>query len=939
MNRIEKDKKQNNRFVAGRLVLYTLILAAFIVVIVFYYRMLYNETKENIISKGRNNATETANKLDRTLASYIDLLRLASYSMDNMIREGRTNEEILDYMSNETVAFHDSMNSETTGLYGYINGIYMDGSGWVPDEGYVPTERPWYKQTKAGNGKIVLGDPYLDMDTGNYTITIGKVLCDAKSVLAVDLFLNQLQEISDEHADRSDFISEIIINVRGEIMTHPDKSRIRTFIGASGDPIDVAVSEKLDRDNESFFYMQKGGRDYIVYIMPLQYNWLSVSVIDATDDFEGLRIPLIFTILTAIIVGFALGFFMITSDKRRREARALAIETERANAASEAKSDFLSNMSHEIRTPINAILGMNEMVLRVSGDKEVVEYSENIRNAGNTLLGIVNDILDFSKIEAGKMEIIPAEYELSSMLNDLVTMIDIRAKEKGLKLITDFDRNMPRTLFGDETRIKQIIMNLLTNAVKYTEKGSVTFEAGFERIPDDNDSIMLRVYVRDTGIGIKKEDMDKLFAKFERIEENRNRKVEGTGLGMSISMNLIRMMGSEIEIKSVYGKGSSFGFRLKQEVIGWDPIGDYEKTYESEREERGKYRAKFTAPEARILVVDDNIMNLTVFRSLVKQTKVMIDTCESGDECIHMTYAMKYDLVFLDHMMPQKDGIETLEEIRRSPNNPNNTTPFICLTANAISGAREKYIEAGFNDYLTKPIDPDRLEDMMIEYLPEELVIEGAVREESDDVHDTGKIRKDLASLTQIGIEVAKGIKNSGSEEAYYDLLKVFADSVDDRSKEIEDYYLTEDYKDYTIKVHGLKSSARIIGATDLGEKALKLEEAGKAGDLDYIHEHHEEFMKEYRRIGEFLGEVVDRGEPETDKGEADEEIMKVFYDEIRTAAETMDCDRLESIFDGLAGYSIPADQKELYDKIRSASDKFEYNTILELIGQEKVSL
>ena len=447
MDRIDKDKKQNNRFVAGRLVLYALILAAFIVVIVVYYRMLYNETRENIISKGRNNATQTANKLDRTLSSYIDILRLASYSLDNMIREDRTNEEILDYLSNETVAFRDSMSSETTGLYGYINGVYMDGSGWVPDEDFVPTERPWYRQTKAGNGKIVLGDPYLDMDTGNYTITIGKVLCDAKSILAVDLFLNQLQEISDDHGDETDIISEIIVNVRGEIMTHPDRDRIRTYIGDSGDPIDVAVSEKLDRDNESFFYMQKDGRDYIVYIMPLQYNWLSVSVIDATDDFEGLRIPLILTIFTALVVGFALGFFMITSDKRRREARALAIESERANAASEAKSEFLSNMSHEIRTPINAILGMNEMVLRVSEDKEVTEYSENIRNAGNTLLGIVNDILDFSKIEAGKMEIIPVEYEVSSMLNDLVTMIDLRAKNKGLKLITDFDRNTPKKLY------------------------------------------------------------------------------------------------------------------------------------------------------------------------------------------------------------------------------------------------------------------------------------------------------------------------------------------------------------------------------------------------------------------------------------------------------------------------------------------------------------
>ena len=937
MDRIDRDKKQNNRFVAGRLVLYTLILVAFIVVIVVYYRMLYNETRENIIAKGRNNATETANKLDRTLSSYIDILRLASYSLDNMIREDRTNDEILDYLSNETVAFRDSMSSETTGLYGYINGVYMDGSGWVPDEDYEPTQRPWYKQTKAGNGKIVLGDPYLDMDTGNYTITIGKVLCDAKSILAVDLFLNQLQVISDEHADESDIISEIIVNVRGEIMTHPDKSRIRTYIGDSTDPIDVAVSEKLDRDKESFFYMQKDGRDYIVYIMPLQYNWLSVSVIDATDDFEGLRIPLILTIFTALVVGFALGFFMITSDKRRREARALAIESERANAASEAKSEFLSNMSHEIRTPINAILGMNEMVLRVSEDKEVTEYSENIRNAGNTLLGIVNDILDFSKIEAGKMEIIPVEYEVSSMLNDLVTMIDFRAKNKGLKLITAFDGNMPKRLFGDVTRIKQVIMNLLTNAVKYTEKGSVTFEVGFERVPDDNESVFLKVFVRDTGIGIRKEDMDKLCAKFERIDEDRNRNIEGTGLGMSISMNLVRMMGSTLEMKSAYGKGSSFGFRLKQEVILWDPIGDYEETVKENGEPHRKYREKFTAPQARILVVDDNPMNLKVFASLIKKTQVKTDTCESGDEAIRMSSAMKYDMIFLDHMMPHKDGIETLQEIRRNPNNPNNVTPTICLTANAISGAKEMYIEAGFNDYLSKPIEPDRLEDMMLEYLPEDIVIPvTADKDVPEEEAGAEPIPDDLAALCEKGIDVSAGIRYSGDEQSYREMLRVYKDSVSDRSKEITDYYNSKDYKNYTIKVHGLKSSSKIIGAVGFGEMAQKMEDAGKSGDEEYIASNHEELIREYERLGELIGTLTGRDEPDGNRYEADSGTMNRFYSDVIESAEAMDCERLESIISKMNGYRIPEADRELFDKIRTASDNFEYSAIIKMIANRR---
>ena len=851
-----------------------------------------------------------------------------------MIRDDRSNEDMLDYLTNETVAFRDSMSSETTGIYGYINGEFMDGSGWVPDEGYDPTERPWYKETKAGNGKIVLGDPYLDMDTGDYTITVGKVLCDAKSVVAVDLFLSQLQAINDEHSDVDKNLSEIIINVRGEIITHSDRSRIGSMISDSHDAIDRTISDNLDRNKESFFYLQNEGKDYIVYIMPLQYNWISITVIDATDDFENLRIPLIITIFTILLFVTILAFFMVISDKRRREARLLAIENERATAASDAKTEFLSNMSHEIRTPINAILGMNEMVLRVSDEKEVLEYSENIRTAGKTLLGIVNDILDFSKIEAGKMEIIPEEYELSSMLNDLVTLIDIRAKKKGLSLELDFDPELPRTLFGDEARIKQVIVNLLTNAVKYTDKGSVRFEVGFSRLAGEKDEILLKVYVRDTGRGIKQEDMHRLFTKFERIEEDKNRNVEGTGLGMSITMNLIRMMGSSLEVESVYEKGSSFGFRLRQHVVNWDSIGDYETTYKHQLEEKEKYHEKFRAPSARVLVVDDNPMNLLVFTSLLKDTGVGIVTCESGDEGIRLSTKEKYDMIFLDHMMPGKDGIETLAEIKQNMTNPNFFTPFICLTANAISGAKEKYLEAGFDDYLTKPIDSAKLENMMIAYLSKEKVT--MVESTPDEAGTEETIPEDIIKLEDLGIDINKGIGNSGDVKTYRSFLKVFYDSAADVSKALNGYYEEQDYNNYTVKVHGLKSSARIIGAMDLGEEAQKLEDAGKSEDIDYIRDHHRPFMDKYISCTESMKELL-ATDIATDAGpEADTELMKDVLENIRSAAEAMDCERLEAVFKDMEGYSIPEEYRSLYDGIKAASDKFDYSGILEILQKER---
>ena len=409
-------------------------------------------------------------------------------------------------------------------------------------------------------------------------------------------------------------------------------------------------------------------------------------------------------------------------DNEKRERNELIDASERAIAASEAKSSFLSNMSHEIRTPINAVLGMNEMILRECEDDNILAYSNSIRTAGNTLLGLVNDILDFSKIEAGKMEIIPVDYDLSSVINDLVNMIQTKADDKGLTLALDINKNVPKLLHGDEVRIKQVITNLLTNAVKYTEKGKVTFCIRYDKIPDEPDSVLLKVVVKDTGIGIKKEDMKKLFSEFDRIEEERNRKVEGTGLGMSITKRLLEMMDSSLTVESIYGLGSKFSFALKQTVVKWEEIGDYEAAYKASIGKRKKYREKFRAPTAEVLVVDDTPMNLDVFRSLLKKTAVKIDTAASGDEGLAISYDKKYDIIFLDHMMPEKDGIETLHELRSRPNDPNINTPTICLTANAISGAREQYLAEGFDDYLTKPIDSAKLENMLLEYLPKEKI-------------------------------------------------------------------------------------------------------------------------------------------------------------------------------------------------------------------------
>ena len=435
--------------------------------------------------------------------------------------------------------------------------------------------------------------------------------------------------------------------------------------------------------------------------------------------------------------------------------RELSLAAEAAKAANEAKSLFLSTMSHDIRTPMNAIIGMNEMILRDSREEDTLVYAESIRTAGNTLLGIINDILDFSKIEAGKMEIIDVDYNCVSLLNDLVNMVQRKAEEKGLSFDLDIDKNIPSVMHGDEIRIKQVITNILSNAVKYTKEGGVVFSVSADKCVDSEEDVILHVSVKDTGIGIKKEDLDKLFVAFERIEEKKNRNIEGTGLGMAIAQSFLNRMGSKLQVESEYGKGSVFSFDLKQKVIRWEPVGDFDTAFRRFVSERKQYRVQFVAPKARILVVDDTEVNLKVFVSLLGKTKMQIETADSGDACIALFKRNLYDVIFLDHMMPDKDGIETIKEMKECRDTPNLKTPVICLTANAVSGMREMYINAGFDDYLTKPIDTGRLENMLLHYLPPDLVekasdIAEEEKKKPETMHSILVVDSDVGKLRQI---------------------------------------------------------------------------------------------------------------------------------------------------------------------------------------------
>ncbi len=395
-------------------------------------------------------------------------------------------------------------------------------------------------------------------------------------------------------------------------------------------------------------------------------------------------------------------------------------QRELAEEASKAKSQFLANMSHEIRTPINAILGMDEMVLRTSSEKEVLDYAEDIQTSGRTLLALINDILDFSKVEEGKMEIIPVQYEPGLMMSDLVNMVRERAIQKGLTINVDFDGNIPRLLKGDEIRIKQCALNLLTNAVKYTKEGRIGLKIGSRK--EDDRHIRLDFAVSDTGVGIRKEDMEELFSPFARLDEEKNRSIEGSGLGISITKRLLDLMDSSLNVQSEYGKGSVFSFSVVQEVLDWEPTGDLDREHDIKERKKPEYKEMFHAPNASILVVDDIRMNLTVITKLLRKTLIKIDTAMSGPEAILLAGKNDYDIIFVDHLMPDMDGIETLHHMKE--NEGDNHPVYIALTANAISGAREMYLDAGFADYVSKPVEGVRLEKLIMGYLPAEKLLD-----------------------------------------------------------------------------------------------------------------------------------------------------------------------------------------------------------------------
>lgn len=616
-------------------------------------------------------------------------------------------------------------------------------------------------------------------------------------------------------------------------------------------------------------------------------------------------------------------FYLMVENPDAILVERLRKETERADIANRAKTDFLANMSHEIRTPINSMVGMTEMILREDDPVKIKEYAVDVQSSTKSLLSIINDILDITKIEAGKMAIVPVEYDFAVLMDEVISMMDLKAKEKELDFKIDIDKSIPHKLFGDDIHIKQVLVNLLSNAFKYTSEGQVTFQV---KLMSESTEQQAQIYfeVADTGQGIKQEDMDKILIPYERFDVSKNRNIEGSGLGLPITFKLLAGMGSKMHVESEYGQGSSFSFILQQGIVDKSPIGEVKEN----KKETERYIPMFEAPDACVLVVDDNAMNRKVFKALLSKTKVRVEEASSGKECLKMVCEKAYDIIFMDHMMPEMDGVETYNIMKDMEDYPNKKTPVVVVTANAVIGAKDRYIiKEGFRAYLSKPIDYEKLEKLIKTLLKKKIVPVSV----SADVNEEPEMLDELPIIN--GLDWGYAQNHFPTREDLMQTIEFFSKSMDYDVRELQSLYQKLDkeggYKNYCTKIHSMKNSAATIGIIPLAGMAKVMEDAARRSDKETIDALMPVFVENWISYQELLKPILK--EENVSKKEICKEELQQLTEKIRCAAGDMDIEQLDELAEELSQYDVSKEEEAFVQNIKDAILRFDIEYLMNI--------